>query len=474
MADHSFTGTLSVTDKIGIGIDEPIAQLHIASSKVAPSQAFLEAGGALLKLSVDANGASMGTENAFPLSINTNGFSRIQISRDGNIGVGTQPATDALLAVNGTVKATAFQGDGSRLTGKVNTSGDTVTGSLTVQANFSVSGNVSIGTTSSSHKLAIAAGDINIDDGHALRQAGRWVIGGDSNVLSIGSSNARDSRDIRFDSGFTSALIIKKNTGNVGIGTTSPGAKLDISGGDIRWGNNSRLQTDQGGSIELGGDNSTPGSGIPYIDFHFAGLTQDYNTRIINDANGRLSLVANEVSLAGSLRWGNNSRLQPDQGGSIELGGDNSTPGRGTPYIDFHFAGLTQDYNTRIINDANGRLSLVANEVFVTGRLRENSSRQTKKNINNLTIMEAFKALKDLNPVKFSYKNDRSENLHLGFIAEDVPDLLAAPDKSSIGALDVVTVLTKVVQAQQTTIETLMEKVRFLEEQSQLSQTSRD
>jgi hypothetical protein len=83
--------------------------------------------------------------------------------------------------------------------------------------------------------------------------------------------------------------------GNVGIGTTQPGAKLDISGGDIRWANNSRLQTDQGGSIELGGDGSTPGSGTPYIDFHFAGLTQDYNTRIINDANGRLSLVANEV-----------------------------------------------------------------------------------------------------------------------------------------------------------------------------------
>lgn len=31
MADHPFTGTLSVTDKIGIGIEEPIAQLHILS-----------------------------------------------------------------------------------------------------------------------------------------------------------------------------------------------------------------------------------------------------------------------------------------------------------------------------------------------------------------------------------------------------------------------------------------------------------
>lgn len=70
---------------------------------------------------------------------------------------------------------------------------------------------------------------------------------------------------------------------------------------NIKWGNNSVLHDDQGGSIELGGDSSTPGSGTPYIDFHFAGLTQDYNTRIINDADGRLSLIAREVSISGDI-----------------------------------------------------------------------------------------------------------------------------------------------------------------------------
>ncbi|HEY9605866.1 MAG TPA: hypothetical protein V6C85_29945, partial [Allocoleopsis sp.] len=63
MADHPFTGTLSVTDKVGIGVTNPIAQLHIAST-TAPSQAFLESSsGALLKLSVDENGAAIGTDN---------------------------------------------------------------------------------------------------------------------------------------------------------------------------------------------------------------------------------------------------------------------------------------------------------------------------------------------------------------------------------------------------------------------------
>jgi hypothetical protein len=116
MADHPFTGTLSVTDKIGIGTENPIAQLHISSSTPAPSQAFLESGGALLKLSVDANGAKMGTDNAFSLSILTDGSSRIAIDAAGNVGIGTNnPQTK--LEVKGTVKADAFQGDGSQLTG---------------------------------------------------------------------------------------------------------------------------------------------------------------------------------------------------------------------------------------------------------------------------------------------------------------------------------------------------------------------
>lgn len=56
-----------VRDKLGIGISDPIAQLHL-SSTAAPSQAFLESGGVLLKLSVSNSGATIGTENAFPLS----------------------------------------------------------------------------------------------------------------------------------------------------------------------------------------------------------------------------------------------------------------------------------------------------------------------------------------------------------------------------------------------------------------------
>jgi Chaperone of endosialidase len=94
---------------------------------------------------------------------------------------------------------------------------------------------------------------------------------------------------------------------------------------------------------------------------------------------------------------------------------------------------------------------------------RFTSSREYKENIADLSTQEATIALKDLNPVKFSYKTDQSENLHVGFIAEDVPDLLAAHDKRSIGPLDVVAVLTKVVQEQQSTIASLIDRLNVLE-----------
>jgi len=90
------------------------------------------------------------------------------------------------------------------------------------------------------------------------------------------------------------------------------------------------------------------------------------------------------------------------------------------------------------------------------------SSREYKKDIKELTRDEAMDTLKQLNPVKFSYKVD-SEDRHVGFIAEDAPDLVATKDRKGMSPMDVVAVLTKVVQAQQKTINELSEKVAQLQ-----------
>ena len=90
------------------------------------------------------------------------------------------------------------------------------------------------------------------------------------------------------------------------------------------------------------------------------------------------------------------------------------------------------------------------------------SSREYKKDIKDLSTDEAMDTLKGLNPVKFSYKTSTDER-HLGFIAEDVPELVATKDKKGMSPMDVVAVLTKVVKEQQKTIAELSKKMDELE-----------
>ncbi len=91
------------------------------------------------------------------------------------------------------------------------------------------------------------------------------------------------------------------------------------------------------------------------------------------------------------------------------------------------------------------------------------SSREYKQDIKSLTREEAVETLTALQPVQFSYKTDPKEK-HVGFIAEDVPDLVASTDRKGMSAMDVVAVLTKVVQDQQKTIAELSRKVAALEQ----------
>ncbi|MFO7984262.1 MAG: tail fiber domain-containing protein, partial [Desulfatiglandaceae bacterium] len=90
------------------------------------------------------------------------------------------------------------------------------------------------------------------------------------------------------------------------------------------------------------------------------------------------------------------------------------------------------------------------------------SSREYKQDIKDLACDEALDALNSLKPVKFNYKVNPEES-HVGFIAEDAPDMVATKDKKGMSPMDVVAVLTRVVQDQQKTIEKLSRKVARLE-----------
>ncbi|NIM18199.1 MAG: hypothetical protein GTO45_39870 [Candidatus Aminicenantes bacterium] len=89
------------------------------------------------------------------------------------------------------------------------------------------------------------------------------------------------------------------------------------------------------------------------------------------------------------------------------------------------------------------------------------SSREYKENIRDLTAVEAMESIESLNPVKFNYKKHKEEE-KLGFIAEDVPDLVATNGRKNLSTMDIVAVLTKVVQEQQKSIKEQQETISEL------------
>lgn len=104
----------------------------------------------------------------------------------------------------------------------------------------------------------------------------------------------------------------------------------------------------------------------------------------------------------------------------------------------------------------------VVGDIYATGSITPGSSRQLKENIRELSAEEAITVLGNLDPQKFYYKGD-SEDEHIGFIAEDVPELVATKDRKGVSSMDIVAVLTKVVQEQQKKIAELNERLGKLE-----------
>jgi hypothetical protein len=129
--------------------------------------------------------------------------------------------------------------------------------------------------------------------------------------------------------------------------------------------------------------------------------------------------------------------------------------------------------NNSLVVDSTGRIGLgVASPLYQihhssgarldAGNWVNASSRAVKQDIRQLDAGAALQALKALQPVTFAYKANPAET-NVGFIAEDVPDLVATADRKGLSAMDIVAVLTKVIQGQQRTIESLETRLKVLE-----------
>jgi glycerol-3-phosphate cytidylyltransferase-like family protein len=91
------------------------------------------------------------------------------------------------------------------------------------------------------------------------------------------------------------------------------------------------------------------------------------------------------------------------------------------------------------------------------------SSRELKKDISDLSLEKALETVNSLNPVEFTYIGEPGDR-KVGFIAEDVPDLVATPSRKGLSAMDIVGVLTKVVQRQHQEVENQKHLINELNE----------
>lgn len=86
-----------------------------------------------------------------------------------------------------------------------------------------------------------------------------------------------------------------------------------------------------------------------------------------------------------------------------------------------------------------------------------------KTDIRTLDEAAAMAALRAMRPVEYRLKMNPEEKT-LGFIAEEVPGLVAASDRATINPVEIVAVLTRALQAQQRVIEDQQTEAAKLEQ----------
>jgi hypothetical protein len=247
------------------------------------------------------------------------------------------------------------------------------------------------------------------------------------------------------------------------------------------------------GSNRLCIDNSNTSTPLIYGQFDYRRLTVNGNLEVIGPNNGlvRLSNVTADSTTKVArmvVRHYNNAEEPLYLFGAASTASDNfvafgggATIGNAATQIDLYTAPNTTTLagTARVTIKGNGFVGIgtqsptqplqMASGAHVTagGVWTNASSREYKEEIENLTSEEALEAIRDLNPVKFAYKTDRTDR-HVGFVAEEVPDLVATKDRKGLSPMDIVAVLTRVVQDQQKTISDLSEKVGNLERELRL------
>ena len=300
---------------VGIGTANPTQKLEVNGTVLLST--LPNNNGRLCLGSVNTNLFSNAASGH--LYVSTNASTRMTILNNGNVGIGTTSPSAPLNIVNSNPKIVLEDSDNANTFGQIrqqagnlqflsnnNTSNGTIqfklnNGATTVDVMDIISnGNVGIGTTSPARKLHVHA-----DSGSAylqLTQAATGTTSNDGFQISMGAAQVnfinRENGNMVFETNNTEKMRIT-NTGNVGIGTTSPAHKLTINA-----------------------LNDTTAVGIDFPSAHFdfaADSTSGYNTLFKMDDTG-LDIGHDSTARALNLKTGNLDRVTILGNGNVGIG----------------------------------------------------------------------------------------------------------------------------------------------------------
>ena len=364
--------------KVGIGITSPSAKLHVSASD--PAQLYLSRTGSITgtyRLGI------AGSANNFYITDIVQSADRLVINQAGNVGIGTTTMPQKLtvngnLQLNGTFPKVVFSDTNSNpdftligANGYFDIYDET---NSTTRMRVDSSGNVGIGTSSPIAKLDVNVDDDTTNDVNALILKRTWSSGTsadrshgillsdfNSSMATIYADRTNSGANYNSDLLFAtntgangtdlSTKMIIKNTGSVGIGTTSPASKLNIETTKTVALSAAADFLTLGLTVDdsTAGNTAGGGGGIA-----FRSKNDNSGTQVVFGAIDAIKESANVSDFRGSLRFftNQNSTGVPLERMRINSSGDLLFGTTGTP-------NGTSVYGSAFLNTTNERMALV-------------------------------------------------------------------------------------------------------------------